>query len=293
MLKRGPGGLTPVLKSKGKQMSAYRISREIVLDTIISTLNPLDYVHAMWEMGAASFGRVDEWSDIDLIVVVDDERVEDAFSEMEKVFEANPGFRLKYRLPEPTWHGHSQVFWLLKDASPFLMLDFVVMKRSAKDKFLQFRIHGKPVVHIDKSGIVKDDPVDAKDLLEQLKRRIERLKINFDLFQTLTTKELNRGNYIEAMGFFLAYTVRPLIGILRLKHYPYHQDFYFRYIHYELPKDVLERLQRFYFVSDPEHLRALRAEAEAWFRDELETIDWNDIKQKLTTQEIHQGKRQK
>jgi predicted nucleotidyltransferase len=262
-------------------MPSYSITRESIIAILIKTLKPLDFVHAMWEMGAASFGRIDEWSDIDLIVVVDEERVEDAFKVMENAFEESLGFRLKYRLPEPTWHGHSQVFWLLKDASPFLMLDIVVMKRSTEDKFLQFRIHGEPVVPIDKSGIVRDDPVDPHFLLEQLKGRIERLKTNFDLFQTLTTKELNRGNYIEAMGFFLAYTVRPLIGILRLKHYPYHQDFYFRYIHYELPEDVIARLQRFYFVSDPADLRELRDEAEEWFRDEVATIKWEDIHQKL------------
>lgn len=258
------------------------MTRETIIDTLIGKLKPLDYVHAMWEMGAASFGRIDEWSDIDLMVVADDERVEDTFSVMEQAFEEHPGFDVKYRLPEPTWHGHSQVFWRLQDASPFMMLDVVVMKKSAKNKFLQFKIHGEPVVHFDKGGIVRDDPVDAVALLEQLKGRVERLKVNFDLFQTLTMKEINRGNYIEAMGFFLAYTVRLLIGILRLKYHPYHQDFYFRYIHYELPKDVAERLQRFYFVSDPADLKHLRAEAEAWFRGEVETIDWDDIKRKLS-----------
>lgn len=264
-------------------MTNNHITRNFVIDTLIKTLKPLDYVHAMWEMGAASFDRVDEWSDIDLMIVVDDERVEDTFNVIEKAFGTSPGFEIKYRLPEPTWHGHSQVFWCLKDASPFLMLDIVVMKKSSKNKFLQFKIHGKPVVYIDKSGIVKDNPVDADTLLGQLRGRVERLKVDFNLFQTLTDKELNRGNYIEAMGFFLAYTVRPLIGILRLKYYPYHQDFYFRYIHYELPEDVVARLQRFYFVSDPENLRALRTEAEEWFRKEAETIDWDDINRKLTT----------
>ncbi len=258
------------------------ISREKIITALVTTLRPLDFVYAMWEMGAASFDRVDEWSDIDLIIVVEDEQVEDTFIAMEKIFEKNPGFKLQYRLPESTWHGHSQVFWLLKDASPFLMLDMVVMKRSAENKFLQFRIHGEPVVHFDKCGIVKDDPVDVDALLTQLKGRVESLKVNFALFQTLTTKELNRGNYIEAMGFFLAYTVRPLISILRLKHYPYHHNFYFRYIHYELPKDIVERLQKFYFVSVPEDLWKLRDEAESWFKEEVETINWDSVQKQLS-----------
>jgi predicted nucleotidyltransferase len=42
------------------------LGREKILDSIVEGLKPLDYVYAMWQCGSAAFGRVDEWSDIDV-----------------------------------------------------------------------------------------------------------------------------------------------------------------------------------------------------------------------------------
>jgi len=69
-------------KSFGLPLSSHAImaikkhvTREDIIKTLASSLSPLDYVHAFWEGGAPAFGRLDEWSDLDLYVVVDDEKV--------------------------------------------------------------------------------------------------------------------------------------------------------------------------------------------------------------------------
>ncbi|MBF8284247.1 MAG: Nucleotidyltransferase protein, partial [Anaerolineales bacterium] len=41
------------------------ITRSSILTALRAALEPLPYVHAIWEGGAAAFGRVDEWSDCD------------------------------------------------------------------------------------------------------------------------------------------------------------------------------------------------------------------------------------
>ena len=56
-----------------------KISHEQVLQVLVEALEPLEYSHALWEGGAAAFNRLDEWSDIDLHLVVDDEHVAEAF----------------------------------------------------------------------------------------------------------------------------------------------------------------------------------------------------------------------
>lgn len=48
------------------------LDRREIISVWKKVLEPLDYVQAFWEAGAISFGRVDEWSDIDLYLVVDD-----------------------------------------------------------------------------------------------------------------------------------------------------------------------------------------------------------------------------
>jgi len=69
-------------------MDTYTLKREPILKALQQGLEPLDYVLAMWEGGAAAFDRVDEWSDIDIQFVVEDGRADEAFVVIERVLEA-------------------------------------------------------------------------------------------------------------------------------------------------------------------------------------------------------------
>jgi len=253
-------------------MMQYAVGREEVLGALEEALKPLDYVQAMWEAGAIAFGRLDEWSDIDLQVASDDDRVEDVFVAVENTLERLSEIDLKYRLPEPTWHGHSQVFYRLAAASPFLMLDFVVMKASAEDKFLQPEIHGRPHVYFDKTGVVTPGEFDAEAFAGRLRDRVSEMRVLYQMFEILTRKELNRGNDIEAVGFYHGYTLRPLLQALRILHDPTRHNFHTRYVHYDLPDAVVERLRGLFFVADANDLVAKRDEAEKWFAEVMDEI---------------------
>jgi hypothetical protein len=253
-------------------MAEYRIGREDVMAVLRDSLEPLDFVQAMWEAGAASFGRVDEWSDIDLQVASDDERVEDVFEVVERALESLSPIDAMYRLPEPTWHGHSQAFYRLEEASPFLLLDFVVLKASAEDKFLQPEIHSRPSVVFDKSGVVRYDDFDAEAFAGRLRARLAELKALFDLFHILVLKEVNRGNDIEALAFYQSYTLRPLVQVLRMLHDPTRHNFHTRYVHYDMPREAVERLRRLYYVADVSELPAKQKDAECWFAEIVSEI---------------------
>lgn len=253
-------------------MPQYDVGREAVLDAMRNALEPLDYVQAMWEAGAVSFDRVDEWSDIDLQVACNDDRVEDVFSVAERTLNTLSPVDVRYRLPEPTWHGHSQAFYTLEGASPFLMLDFVVMKSGAEDKFLQPAIHGRPRVYFDKSGVVRFDPLDAESFARTLRGRVAELRVLFGLFQILTKKELNRGNVIEAVAFYQSYTLRPLVQALRILRDPTRHNFHTRYVHYDMPESDVKRLRELMFVADEKELAAKRHRAEEWFYELLKEI---------------------
>jgi hypothetical protein len=254
-------------------MPQYAVSREDVLSAMRGALEPLDHVQAMWEAGAIAFDRVDEWSDIDLQVACDDGRVEDVFGTVESTLRRLSPIDLRYRLPEPTWHGHSQAFYRLEGASPFLMLDFVVMKAGAEDKFLQPEIHGRPHVYFDKSGVVRFKPLDADAFASKLRERVEELRVLFDLFRVLVEKELNRGNVIEAAAFYQSYTLRPLIEALRILHDPTRHNFHTRYVHYDFPESDVKRLTELIFVASGEELAAKRERAEEWFNEVLSAIN--------------------
>src|SRR5437867_11804909 len=66
------------------------LTRDSIIRALTSELRPLPYVHAFWEAGAAAFNRVDEWSDIDLYIVVDDTAVPQTFEIVEKTLSGQP-----------------------------------------------------------------------------------------------------------------------------------------------------------------------------------------------------------
>lgn len=262
-------------------MSEYPIGRETILRALQEALEPLPFVHAMWQGGAAAFGRVDEWSDIDLQADADDERGAEVFAAAEAALSALSPIELRYEIPQPTWHGHAQAFYRLRDTSPFLLIDFVVLKHSNPQKFLQREIHGEAAVHFDKSGVVQSPPFDPDAWLERLKGRVAALGQSFPLFQTLTLKELERGNAIEAQSFYMAYTLRPLVELLRITHDPSRFDFHTRYVYYNLPQAAVRRLEPLFFSAGPAELRANQAAAEQWFGELAGELDWAAIAGRL------------
>jgi len=265
--------------------SEYPLSREKVLSALVGALEPLSHVHAFWEGGAAGFDRVDQWSDADVQMVVEDDRVEETFEVIEETLRSLSEIDVKYRLPEPTWHGHSQCFYRLKEASPYLMIDLVIMKETSEaDRFMEASIHGKPHVFFDKKGVVVDKVVDLDAHLTKIEGRLESLRNMFDLFWILTPKEIYRGNSIEAVSFYMNYTLRPLIEALRIKHCPIRFFYSTRYVHYDLPPEVVTRLETLYFPKDTKTMEKYREEAEAWFWEVLEEIDVKEVKKLLIRQ---------
>jgi hypothetical protein len=252
------------------------ITRELILQTLYDALKPIDAVQAMWQGGAASFNRVDEWSDIDLQLDVDDEMVEQTFEVVETALESIAPIQFQFRLPEPTWHGHSQCFYRLQDASEFLMLDLVVIRHSNSNKFLQPETHGKPVVAFDKNGVVQWEPLDLSVLDERLRSRQSVLQVNLELFRSTVLKELNRGNTIEAVAFYQGIILRQLIEVLRIKYVPARSQFHARYIHYDLPKEIVARLEPLFFICSADDLRAKFSQAEQWIREVLSDLKGNN-----------------
>ncbi|HYM39437.1 MAG TPA: hypothetical protein VEY12_04730 [Thermoplasmata archaeon] len=59
------------------------MTHDTIVSTFAATLEPLPFLDAMWEGGAAAFHRLDEWSDVDLDIVATDDRVPETFHAIE------------------------------------------------------------------------------------------------------------------------------------------------------------------------------------------------------------------
>jgi len=251
------------------------LTHDIIVQSIVNALKPLDYVHAFYEGGAAAFNRVDEWSDIDLYLVVDDEKVEETFQAVEKALKSLSPIKRKLRTPQLPWPGISQTFYKLENASEYLLIDLAVLRLSAPEKFLQPEIHGNVVILFSKNDKVKPAPFDEEAFSKKLQGRLEMMQARFEMFNNFVQKEINRGNYLEAIEWYHAFTLAMLVEALRIKHSPIHYDFRMRYIHYELPLKTIKKLEYLYFIRDAKDLQEKYHKATVWFQETMSKINPN------------------
>jgi len=245
-------------------MSTYRIGRDTILRAVVDGLSGSDDVTAVWEGGAAAFGRVDEWSDLDIMIAVRPGTKDAAITIVDRALESLGPITVRYRLPEPAWHGHSQVFYMLEDASPYEFVDTCFMDDDTERKFLEPETHGTARVHFDRAGFVDQQPADPGATRDRIAKRIAALRQTTQLGRTGTLKELARGNDIEALAYYSGSILRPLVELLRIRHCPGRQQFHTRYIQYDLPVEIVTRLRPLFFVRDADAVRAAHAEASRW-----------------------------
>lgn len=250
------------------------LTRSALIAAVQSAVEPLPFVHCLWEAGSASFGRADQWSDVDLQCEVDDDRVAAVIDAVEAGLAPVAEIALRYDAPPPTWHGHTQRFYRFANAEPWLMLDLCVMKRSAAYKFNEPSIHGRARVIFDRSGLFGVNAIrtNRSALEAQLRDRLASLRGRFAMFQVLVEKEAWRRQPLDAHYFYQAFTLAPLVELLRIKHDPLHHNWGPRYLHHALPPAEARRLAKLTYVGSPQQIIAKRAEAAAWFEqlaDEL------------------------
>jgi len=152
-------------------------------------------------------------------------------------------------------------------------VDVVVIQHSAPDKLLEAEIHGPAVFFFDKSGVSKTPTFDWDGWKSRLRQRLDTLRVTFPMFQTMVTKELHRGNQLEALAFYQACTLRPLVEVLRMHYDPARYNFHTRYACYYLPPEVVRKLENLFFVTSAEDIQAKRQLAEAWFYEALEQVE--------------------
>jgi predicted nucleotidyltransferase len=230
------------------------------------------WVLAAWEGGSAAFGRADEFSDLDLQVLVDDGSTEAALDLVEDVLVTLGGISHRHRLAEPTSHGHTQVFYRLEEGAPYFLLDLVVLERSRPGRLLERERHGEPIVLFDRTGEVHAVPIDAVEHEQVLAARLRRLRETVPLFADFPDKELRRGNVAGAVAMYHAFLLRPLTELLLMLHCPERFDFGLRYVAFDLPKDDAARLERLWLAGDGDAVAAGAEVARAWIAETLDAL---------------------
>ncbi len=257
------------------------LTRENIVRAVVEAFEPLEFVNALWEGGAIAFDRLDEWSDIDICIDVEDARIAEVFPIVERALEKLAPIELKYEVPLPPSHHYSQAFYRLEGTSEFLLIDFAAFKHSSEDKLLEPEIHGEARFHFNKGNSVRRPALDRTDFMEELKTRVGKIEKRFDMFKCFFDKQMSRGNYIEARELYARLALDSLVEVLRMKHGPTRYTFKTYYVHYDLPPGVIARLKELYFVRGEADLREKFRVAEQWLYETIENLDFEEIRRKL------------
>jgi hypothetical protein len=247
--------------------------RQRILESTIATLEPKDFVLALWQGGSAAHGFTDEWSDIDIQVIVEDDRVQETFDIVEESLKSISEIRFKWRVPEPTWHGHSQCFYQLEQASPFLFIDFVVLKQSYPNDFLELERHGKLAITFDKANLLVQPSLNRSEHFSKMQERLGTLKNTFDFFQIIVKKEINRGHLVSAISNYQTYTLQPLVELMGMVYRPERYDFRTKYFYRDFPTEVIARVESLYCVMNLADLASKQKQAEVLFAETLPCVE--------------------
>jgi predicted nucleotidyltransferase len=249
------------------------VPRQQIIDVLTSALSSAPFIRAAWLGGSDATGRTDQWSDVDLALIADDDRVEETFDELHRVLESLSPMDLVFRFPTPTWHGHEQEMIRLRNASPFAIVDVVVMKRSSDNRFLEVERHGNAVVLFDHDGLVTPGKLDWAAHREKLRKRLETLRSHFELGQVEVRKAALRGATVEAAYLYQALCIRPLVEALRMRYCPERYDYGPRYLDRDLPEEVRKRLGGLACPSSAAAVADFQARVETLFEETVTHLD--------------------
>jgi predicted nucleotidyltransferase len=234
-------------------MKAANYRRRIV-EAVIARLLPLANVRACFEAGSAATGRLDDYSDVDLVIVTPLSAADAAFSAVEAALGALAEITHRWIVDPPPFADSAQRFYFLADAPRYFAVDCVVITEAAVEQLLERERHGEPLVYFDRTGRIRPRPADPTALAARRAKRRTQLAGAVPIYAMLVDKELARGRPLDAYGFYQA-LLRQLIEVLGMQYRPDRFDFGWRYVETDLPPDERALLAHLAFVASDDLLK--------------------------------------
>jgi hypothetical protein len=233
------------------------------------------HICAAWEGGSAATNRMDQYSDLDLTLVVDDDKVEDTFTDFESFLTNQFQIIRKYRLPEPAWHGFSQCFYQIDQLTPYLYLDIAVMKKSQPEKLMEEDRHGIAHVWIDKDNIYHPSPSSKEVINQRVNKMIESIKQTDFIMMIEIEKGIERGLFLDVFPTYYSFIGRHMAILLNALHRPEKVDFGLRYAQLDYDNEDRELIEKALKVSNIHELKDSFDKIKARYNNLLSHFDNN------------------
>lgn len=213
-----------------------------VIDHLLTRLEPHDDVYALWVEGSGPQGYADEFSDIDLWLSVDDDKIFTIYDDIEQILSEISPIDFRYVVKNKGELGHT--VYHLQGMSEFLTID-VNTQGLSRDAYLIKGIDDAEII-FDKRNIVKFK--ERKPATIDLEAKRMKLRGFYEQMRPSLLKNVRRGKKLEAL-YYYHLILRYATKFLRLKYGWFEKtDFDLKHIYRDVPEAETRQLERFYDV---------------------------------------------
>jgi predicted nucleotidyltransferase len=239
------------------------ITRDELLIRIETGLKDHPQINAMWLEGADGTGSSDQYSDLDLVIDVEDGFETEAFSQLEDILTKQGSLDLAYE--EPLHHSKLRYkVYHLEGTQDSLFLDVTVQSHSRNFKFVKENESEVPSVIFDKKGVIQFQSLNREEWNRKMYDRLYHLENTVNQ-KARAMKYVKRNKFIEAVGYYQKFVVTPLIELLRIKYRPVNYDYYIVSISKHLPPEVLKQVEELFKIHSIDEIGVKMEQAHKWF----------------------------
>jgi predicted nucleotidyltransferase len=236
--------------------------RQEIIEHLERRLNERTDIHAFWVEGSVAQGHADEYSDIDLWLSVDDDKIFTIYDGIEPILAEIAPIDFRYVVKDKGELG--QNVYHLQGMNEFLTIDINTqgINRDQSESYFVKGIDDADII-FDKQNVVKFKEREPVNIDIEAKRN--KLRDFYEQMHPSLLKNIRRGKNLEAL-YYYHLILRYATKFLRLK-YGWHEktDYDLKHIYRDIPESEVKNLERFYDVRAGEIENAL-PKLEAWIR---------------------------
>lgn len=235
------------------------MKREQIIKTLIELFQDDDNVYALWLEGSDATGKVDEYSDIDMCALIDEDKVDGVFEKIQKRFDIDSVHENR------NCDSERQLVFHVANSEKYHMVDFnAYLHGLAGTTFVKNDNIDACKVIFDRYGAIQYKEYDVN--VGANERAYWEMESEYRFSQlSRVEKYCLRGLYPEAFIYYQKYVVEPLVFILRSKYTPTKIWYYMVHISDHIPQAEVEKLNRILRVSSVDDIMENLHFAEEWY----------------------------
>ena len=233
--------------------------RQKIIEHLKKQLDARTDIHAFWIEGSVAQGYYDEYSDIDLWLSVDDDKIFTIYDDIEQILSQIAPIDFRYLIKNTGELGH--IAYHLEGMSDFLTID-INTQGIGRDVKLVEGVDDAKVI-FDKQKVVDFRVYPPRN--NNLDDARKRLGDYYKLISLSVIKSIKRDKPLETI-YYYHLILQYVTKFLRLK-YGWHEktDYDLKHIYRDIPENEVKNLERFYGIRASE-VEGVLPELEKWIR---------------------------